>query len=126
MSVMTREILIRALEKTYGRKGMVRKDIEELTDFVLSFFGYEDYILDNVLSSAERDVFYNLEEFGFVEPHREEISIVKGKAWRINQWKYRKDRILEAANGVEEEVEEGTIYDELFRKMEENGGKLEE
>lgn len=126
MSVMTREILIRALEKTYGRKGMVRKDIEELTDFVLSFFGYEDYILDNVLSSAERDVFYNLEEFGFVEPHREEISIVKGKAWRINQWKYRKDRILEAANGVEEEPKEGTIYDELFRKMEENGGTLDE
>lgn len=125
MSVMTREILIRALEKTYGKKGMIRKDIEELTDFVLSFFGYEDYILDNVLSSAERDVFYNLEEFGFVEPHREEISIVKGKAWRINQWKYRKEKILEVANGTEEEVEEGTIYDELFRQMDENNGYSE-
>jgi uncharacterized protein (TIGR01777 family) len=44
-------VLIRALEKTYGKKGMGQGDIEELCDFVLSFFGYDDYVLDNFLSA---------------------------------------------------------------------------
>ena len=118
MSVLTREVLIRALEKTYGKKGMGQGDIEELCDFVLSFFGYDDYVLDNVLSAPERDVFYNLEEYGFLETHREEINIVKGRSWRINQWTYNKDKITRTANKIEEEAPEEDVYDEIFRQME--------
>jgi hypothetical protein len=65
MGVMTRDVLIRALENTYGKKGMAHGDIEELCDFVLSFFGYEDYVLDNVLSSPERDVFTTWKNMDF-------------------------------------------------------------
>ncbi len=118
MSVLTREVLIRALEKTYGKKGMGQGDIEELCDFVLSFFGYDDYVLDNVLSAPERDVFYNLEEYGFLETHREEINIVKGRSWRINQWTYNKDKIIRIADKIEEEAPEEDVYDEIFRQME--------
>jgi hypothetical protein len=118
MSVLTREVLIRALEKTYGKKGMGQGDIEELCDFVLSFFGYDDYVLDNVLSAPERDVFYNLEEYGFLETHREEINIVKGRSWRINQWTYKKDKIMSIADKIEEDVPEEDVYDEIFRQME--------
>ncbi len=118
MSVLTREVLIRALEKTYGKKGMGQGDIEELCDFVLSFFGYDDYVLDNVLSAPERDVFYNLEEYGFLETHREEINIVKGRSWRINQWTYNKDKITRIADKIEEEAPEEDVYDEIFRQME--------
>ena len=118
MSVLTREVLIRALEKTYGKKGMGQGDIEELCDFVLSFFGYDDYVLDNVLSAPERDVFYNLEEYGFLETHREEINIVKGRSWRINQWTYKKDKIMRIAEKVEEDAPEEDVYDEIFRQME--------
>ena len=118
MAVMTREILTRALEKTYGRKGMIHSDVEELCDFVLSFFGYDDYVLDNVLSAPERDIFYNLEEFGFLEPHREEVNIVRGKTWRINQWTYKKNNIYRVADGPVEEEDNGNIYDEIFKELE--------
>jgi hypothetical protein len=117
MPVMTRETLIKALENTYGKKGMIHSDVEELCDFVLSFFGYEDYVLDNVLSAPERDVFYNLEEYGFLETHREEVNIVRGKPWRINQWTYKKGNIYKAAEAVHEEEPEQNIYDEIFKEM---------
>ena len=100
------------------KKGMARKDVEELCDFVLSFFGYEDYVLDNVLSAPERDVFYNLEEFGFLETFREEVNIMKGRSWRVNQWKFKKDNIYRIANSQEEEKPEENIYDEIFRELE--------
>lgn len=118
MEVMTRNVLIRALENTYGKRGMAHGDIEELCDFVLSFFGYEDYVLDNVLSAPERDVFYNLEEYGFLETHREEINIIKGRTWRINQWKYRKENIFKIAEETENQKVEEDIYDSIFRQLE--------
>ena len=89
-----------------------------LCDFVLSFFGYEDYVLDNVLSAPERDVFYNLEEFGFLETFREEVNIMKGRSWRVNQWKFKKDNIYRIANSQEVEKPEENIYDEIFRELE--------
>ncbi|MCL4332339.1 MAG: hypothetical protein M1162_02320 [Candidatus Thermoplasmatota archaeon] len=115
---MTREMLIAALENVYGKRGMGIKDIKDLSDFLLSFFGYEDYVLDNVLSASERDVFYNLEEFGLLEAHREEVSIIKGKSWRVNQWTYKKDNIFKAASYSEETSGEENPYEEIFRELE--------
>ncbi len=114
MDVITRDVLLQALDNIYGKKGMAHLDVEELCDFVLSFFGYDDYVLDNVLSSAERDVFYNLEEYGILETHREEVSILHG---RINQWRYRKDKIRELASKPADEKKEKNIYDEIFKEI---------
>jgi len=118
MSVLTREVLIKALKNTYGQKGMVTQDIEELCDFVLSFFGYEDYVLDNVLSAPERDVFYNLEEYGFLETHREEVNIVKGRSWRINQWVYNKENIYNASKVKTSQQAPEDIYEQIFKEIE--------
>ncbi|EQD56266.1 hypothetical protein B2A_05343, partial [mine drainage metagenome] len=98
-------------------KGMPQGDIEELSDFILSFFGYEDYVLDNVLSSAERDVFYNLEEYDFLEPYREEVTIVKGKVWRVNQWKFKRDKIAKVISSNDEAAGEVDVYEEIFREI---------
>ena len=119
MTIVTRDLLIAALESIYGKKGMVRKYIEELADFVLSFFGYDDYVLDNVLSAAERDIFYNLEEYGLLEARREEVNIVKGKAWRINQWTYNKNNIIKAAKSKDDAPVEQNPYDDIFKAMSE-------
>ncbi|WP_075056743.1 hypothetical protein [Thermogymnomonas acidicola] len=119
MPVMTREVLISALDKVYGKRGMGKKDIEELCDFILSFFGYEDYVLDNVLTSPERDVFYNLEEYGILTTYREEVNIIKGgKTWRINQWTYNRENINRILKGEDERKKEENIYDEIFRELE--------
>ena len=117
MPVLTREHLIKALEKTYGTKGMPHGDVEELSDFILSFFGYDDYVLDNVLSSAERDVFYNLEEYDFLEPYREEVTIVKGKVWRVNQWKFKRDKITKVLSSKDDPADEVDVYEEIFREI---------
>ncbi len=115
MDIVTRDVLLQALDNIYGKKGMEHFAVEELCDFVLAFFGYDDYVLDNVLSSADRDVFYNLEEYGILETHREEVSILHGKIWRINQWKYRKDKIQQLASKPADEKPETNIYDEIFK-----------
>ncbi|AGO60475.1 MULTISPECIES: DUF6015 family protein [Ferroplasma] len=114
---VSRGELFKAIDNIYGRKGMSKKDSEDLCDFILSFFGYEDYIIDNVLSAAERDVFYNLEEYGIVTTHREEINIVHGKAWRINQWYLDKAKINKLAKEEKEEDSEKNIYDSIFKNM---------
>ncbi len=113
-----REELFAALNNIYGKRGMSQKDVDDLCDFVLSFFGYENYVLDNVLSSAERDVFYNLEEFDLVSTYREEINIVKGKTWRINQWymdPYKLHKI--AIEKPDTSEKEGDIYDSIFKNL---------
>ncbi len=112
-----RNELIRAIENVYGKKGMLEKEVEDLCDFILSFFGYEDYVLDNVLTSAERDVFYNLEEYGILTTFREEINIIKGKAWRINQWYLDREKIHKLAQDKKEESKENNIYDSIFKNM---------
>ena len=117
MPIVTREILTAALENVFGSKGMERGYVEELSDFVLSFFGYEDYGLDNGLSSAERDIFYNLEEYGLLNAHREEVNVAKGKAWRVNQWTYNKANIEKAASSKGDEHSEKNPYDDIFKEM---------
>ena len=118
MTVLKREILLRALENTYGKKGMAKEDVSELCNFLLSFFGYEDYVLDNVLSPPERDIFYNLEEYGFLMTSREEVTISKGKTWRINQWAYIRSNILKMSSETKVEEQPYSIYDEVFKDLE--------
>jgi hypothetical protein len=114
---VSREELLKAISNIYGNKGMSAKDSEDLCDFILSFFGYEDYVLDNVLSASERDVFYNLEEYGIVTTFREEINIVHGKTWRVNQWYLDKVKIRKLANAEKKDDEIKNIYDSIFKNM---------
>ncbi|WP_337860612.1 DUF6015 family protein [Ferroplasma sp.] len=114
---VSREELLKAIENIYGNKGMAEKDSKDLCDFILSFFGYEDYIIDNVLTAAERDVFYNLEEYGIVMTFREEINIVHGKSWRINQWYLDKAKIRKLGEKEKKDDAEKNIYDSIFKNM---------
>ncbi len=95
MVVLRRETLIKALENVYGTKGLTRGDVLDLCDFLLDFFGYEDYVLDNVLSPPERDAFYDLEENGILKTQAEEVTLSKGKVWRVNQWVFRRNKIIQ-------------------------------
>jgi len=121
MDVVTYDILYTVLKKMLGGK-LKEKDIKKLTDYVINFFGYSDRIIDNILTPADRDVFYTLEELEIVKPMEEEITISKGKLWRIHYWVYRKDKIQEILE-EEEKEEKGEespeeIYAKLFQEME--------
>jgi hypothetical protein len=120
MGVLKRSILIRALQNVYGARGVSHVDVIALCDFILAFFGYEDYVLDNVLSSPERDAFYDLEESGFLKTQREELTLPKGKIWRVNLWKLKKEEIDRLSKAVKVEEELKVKYENIFREIEEN------
>lgn len=56
-----------ALTILMGRDALDEKEVDDLVHFVLNFFGYEDYLLDNLLEQRERDVFHMLEEMGILK-----------------------------------------------------------
>ncbi len=115
------EELVSALKSTLGKKGMQDCDIERLADYVMSFFGYTDAVIDNRLTSEDRDVFYMLEEEGLVTTTEEEVHLKKGKMWRIHYWILKKDQIFRLAAmpiKKEDEVDEvASIYDNMSREV---------
>jgi hypothetical protein len=60
---------------------------------VLGYFGLEDSVLDNKLSSEDRDRFYQLEEEGLLTSEEEDATVSRGKTWRIHYWLLKKSRI---------------------------------
>jgi len=116
MDIVTYDVLLNVLRKLLGDK-MEERDIEQLAEYVVHFFGYGDRIIDNMLTQADRDVFYYLEELQIVKPFEEEITISKGRLWRIHYWIYRKDKIEEILNMEEREKEEDVSAEELYEKL---------
>jgi hypothetical protein len=117
MTVVTMQQVESALKKTVGRKGMSDAEIKTLADYVMSFFGYTDEVIDNRLTSEDRDVFYMLEEEGLLTTTQEEVLLKKGKLWRIHYWILKKDQIIRLAKMDEEDVvekdEAAGVYDQV-------------
>ena len=86
-----------------------------LADYLISFFGFDSEVIDNLLDMDDRDVFYMLEEAGILTTRQEEVHIRKGKLWRIHYWVLRTDRIKELAAGSRNKSEDGVfgVYEGL-------------
>jgi len=117
LSTVTLEEMEIALAKTVGSKGMSPEKVKELASYIMGFFGFDDSVVDNTLTSKDRDVFYMLEEEGLLGTMREEVNIKKSKLWRIHYWMLNKRRI-KALACEEEAVEEDKtgdydIYDQI-------------
>lgn len=121
MSVVSMEELVLALKNTLGKKGMQESDIKRLAEYTMSFFGYTDSVIDNRLTSEDRDVFYMLEEEGFVTTTEEEVHLKKGKMWRIHYWILKKDQIVRLASLPEETKPEADevamIYENIDKEV---------
>ena len=106
-----------ALGNTIGKKGMSESDINKLAEYLMSFFGYTDQTIDNRLTSEDRDVFYMLEEEGFLTTWQEEVHLKKGKLWRIHYWVLKTDQIHRMALKEDpsslKKDEATTTYDEV-------------
>jgi len=94
---------------------MPEDDLKTLADYVLSFFGFQQEVIDNNLDVSDRDVFYMLEEEGLLSTRQEEIHIRKGKLWRIHYWVLRMDRIKSLAKGTgsRSRTDAFAIYNEI-------------
>jgi hypothetical protein len=117
VTVVSMEDVVLALKNTLGKKGMADEDIGKLAEYLLSFFGYTDEVIDNRLTSEDRDVFYMLEEEGFLTTTQEEVHLKKGKLWRIHYWILKREQILRMAR-IEEKPEQkkddfSAVYDEI-------------
>jgi hypothetical protein len=117
MTVVTMQQVELALKKTVGKKGMTDQEIKNLADYLMSFFGYTDEVIDNRLTSEDRDVFYMLEEEGILTSTQEEVLLKKGKLWRIHYWILKKDQIIRLAKSEEESAavkdEAAEVYDQI-------------
>ena len=117
MTVVSMEDVVLALKNTLGKKGMADEDIKKLAEYLLSFFGYTDEVIDNRLTSEDRDVFYMLEEEGFLTTTQEEVHLKKGKLWRIHYWILKREQILRIARQVDEPEKKkddfSAVYDEI-------------
>ncbi len=80
------------------------KDASDLADYLLSFFGYEEEIIDNVLMKYDRDIFYQMEDKEVLKTSQSMERIIEGsragKEWTLNRWILDKDglqRLIEKA-----------------------------
>ena len=98
VGVVTVEILTEAIRHTLVAHGKLPPDrAEPVARLVLSYFGTEEMVLDNVVSAEDRDTFYAMEEEGLLSSEEEDALVAKGKTWRIHYWLLKKATI-EAAS----------------------------
>jgi hypothetical protein len=121
LTVVSMEDVVFALQNTLGKKGMSPEDIEKLAEYLMSFFGFTDEVIDNRLTSEDRDVFYMLEEEGFLTTTQEEVHLKKGKLWRIHYWILKKDQILRLARREEKKMKSkdecSAVYDDISEEV---------
>ncbi len=115
MTTITVQDVERALMNTLGKKGMEKEEVKKLAEYVMNFFGFEDTISDNLLKAKDRDVFYTLQDVGILTTFQDQITIKKGKIWRIHYWVLKKRDIIRLANLIDEvkPEEEYAIYDDI-------------
>jgi len=98
MASITEAELAAAIERTLVAKGkMPEPEARPTARMVMGYFGADGTVLDNNLSSEDRDRFYLLEEEGLLTSEEEDATVARGKTWRIHYWLLRKNRIRESA-----------------------------
>jgi hypothetical protein len=105
--------LTRAIERTLVAHGKVAPgDARTVARMVLGYFGLDDAVLDNKLSSEDRDRFYQLEEEGLLTSEEEDATVSRGKTWRIHYWLLKKARIRDVgqAGEVRPTADPGEVY----------------
>src|SRR5437899_11141345 len=92
---LTVDDLTRAIKNSIDRTGMKEEDARALAQHVLTFLGYSERIIDNVLAPEDRDAFYMHEDSGILTTEREETALYDGPEGRIHYWLVRKQRLAE-------------------------------
>lgn len=106
--VVSRYVLAKAIQSSFNQKnedGALECDVaEEMAEHVLNFFGFGERIIDNMLKTDDRDIFYMLEDLGILKTEREETTLYDGREWRINYWTLKKKFISDLTHGYPDGV----------------------
>ncbi len=116
MASITEQELTRAIERTLVAHSKIPlADARPTARMVLGYFGLEDSVLDNKLSSEDRDRFYLLEEEGLLTSEEEDATVSRGKTWRIHYWLLKKARIRDV--GQAGEAPAGDEAESVYRSI---------
>jgi hypothetical protein len=113
---ITEEELTKAIERTLVVRGTIPPgEAHSTARMVLEYFGPGDTVLDNKLSTEDRDRFYRLEEEGLLTSEEEDATVSRGKTWRIHYWLLKKARVREASqsDGAPAETDAGAVYRDM-------------
>ncbi len=92
-------------------------DAEETAKYVLGFFGFNERIIDNILTPDDRALFYTLEDMGILKPDNGEVTLYDGRQWRIKYWCLEKSRILGILSRTDVKMRQSTVrttYQQAF------------
>ena len=116
MPVITEEELTRAITRTLVAHGKVpAEEARPTAQMIMGYFGHDDTVLDNKLTSEDRDRFYRLEEEGLLTSEEEDATVSRGKTWRIHYWLLKKARIRDV--GQTSEPPESSDAEAVYREM---------
>jgi Family of unknown function (DUF6015) len=116
MASITEAELTRAIERTLVVHGkMTEAEARPTARMVLGYFGAEGTVLDNKLSSEDRDRFYQLEEEGLLTSEEEDATVSRGKTWRIHYWLLKKTRIRDVGQAGDAPVADDA--ESVYRSM---------
>lgn len=100
------------LKKAIARKlDLDEPEAEELAERVLSYFGFTNVIIDNVLSPEDRRLFYRLNDVGLLHTYAERYVLPNGRTWRIFYWEISANEIARTLRKKEDT--EKTTYSSL-------------
>jgi transcription initiation factor IIE alpha subunit len=68
------------------KTGLKNKQAKNIATFIMDTFGYENRIIDNVLNTDKRQIFYMLEGEGLLTTTREQTRLYDGRAWMTHYW----------------------------------------
>jgi len=96
--IVTIDKLARALEK---RLGLNSAQAATTAQRVLTYFGFENVIIDNAIDPEDRRLFYELHDAGLLQSSLDTVVLPSGKNWRIFYWELDErglDRVLGTAD----------------------------
>ncbi len=113
-----------AIEEALKERDKETSVAEDMAETVMNLFGYDKTITDNLLSSEERDTFYELEDLDILLTEEETTNLPSGKKWRIHYWLLNENEIKELLEKKDEEekgTEKKSIYNEISDDVWERG-----
>jgi hypothetical protein len=119
--LITNDVFAKAIKNSFASAGieMDYNDALQIAKHLLNFFGYDDAIIENYFEDDDRQILYQLEDFGLVRFETSEYSVLKeifsSDKWKTIRVALNYSKILEMANkgqiAIEEDAEK--IYEKL-------------
>ena len=113
MKIITLKVLSKAIA---NRMGIDIEEARKNAGFVLDIFGYTDRVIDNVLNTEDRQLFYILEEEKMLATNQEDTILYDGRKWRTHYWILKKNTILKYAKEGNN-IMRNVISDKPFRDI---------